>query len=104
MVLLRKFCQKSSKGKKNSVEELIGIPRSEKKGKKKNSVVLRAAIATAALSVSSDGIKNRNRIILDEEEAACTMSKIIGEDYMGEDEEVMSKFMVLDAANTVKAQ
>lgn len=66
-------------------------------------MVFRAAIAAAALSVSSDGIKNRNRIILDEEEAAWTMSKIIEEDYMGEDEEVVSKFMVLDAANTVKA-
>lgn len=67
-------------------------------------MILRASIAAAALSISSDGIKTRNMIILDEEEAAWTVSKIIGEDYMGNDEEVISKFMVSDAANAEVAQ
>lgn len=36
--------------------------------------------------------------MLDEEEAAWTVTKILGEDYLGNDEEVISKIMVMDEA------
>lgn len=86
-----------SKRKQKTVEELIGIPKSKKGGKnKRKCVVFRSAIVAAALSVSSDGIRNRNRILLNEEEVAWTISKIIGEDYLGNDEEVISKIMISD--------
>lgn len=52
--------------------------------------------AAAALSVSTEGIRNRNRIILNEKEAAWTVTKIIGEDFMGNDEEVISRIMITD--------
>ena len=58
--------------------------------------MVRSAIAAATLSISSEGIKNRNRIILNEAEAARSISKIISEDFMGNDEEVLSKFMALE--------
>lgn len=80
-----------------SVEELIGIPKHKKGGKKsKKCVVFRSAIAAAALSVSTEGTRNRNRIILDEKKAAWTITKIIGEDFMGNDEEVISRIMITD--------
>lgn len=61
-------------------------------------MVFRSAIAAAALSISSNGIKNRNRIILDEEEVAWTVSKIMEEDFMGDDDEVISKIFCSDGA------
>ncbi|KAF7148022.1 hypothetical protein RHSIM_Rhsim03G0061100 [Rhododendron simsii] len=61
--------------------------------KKQKCVVFRAA---AALSVSSKDIRNRNRLIrLDVAQAAWTVTKIIGADYMG-NEEVVSKIMVTE--------
>lgn len=51
---------------------------------KQKCVVFRAATAAAALSVSSDDIRNSNRIIrLDAAQAVWTVTKIIGVDYMG---------------------
>lgn len=82
------------KKRKKTIEDLIGFPKSKKGGRKtKKGVLLRSAIASAALSISSDGFKRRNRLILNEEEAAFSVSKIIGEDFLGDDEEVISKLM-----------
>lgn len=53
---------------------------------KQKCVVFRAATAAAAaaLSVSSDDLRNSNRIIrLDAAQAVWTVTKIIGVDYMG---------------------
>lgn len=82
------------KKRKKKIEDLIGFPKPKKGGRKtKKGVLLRSAIASAALSISSDGIKNRNRLILNEVEAAQTVSKIIGEDFLGDDDEVISNLM-----------
>lgn len=82
------------KRKQKSVEELLGLPKTKKGGrKKKKSVVFKSAIAAAALSISSNGIKNRNRIILNEEEAVWAVTKIMEEDFMGDEDEVISKIM-----------
>lgn len=88
--------------KHKSLEELQIIPNSNRRGrrKKQKCVVFRSAIAAAALSVSSissGGIKNRNKLILNEEEAVRTVTKIVGEDYLGSDDEVLSNFMVTDS-------
>ena len=53
-------------------------------------------MAAAAMSVSTKGIINRNRIVLSESKAAWSVTKILGTDYMGTDEEVISRIMVTD--------
>ena len=52
--------------------------------------------AAAAMSVSTEGIINRNKIVLNESKAAWSVTKILGTDYMGNDEEVISRIMVID--------
>lgn len=59
-------------------------------------MVFRSAMAAVALSVSTEGINNRNRILLNEAEAVLTVTKIMGEDYLGNEEEIISKIMVTD--------
>jgi len=53
--------------------------------------VFRSVIVAAALSVSSKSI---NRIQLNLAQAARSISKILGEDYIGEDDEVINSFML----------
>ncbi|KAI8544678.1 hypothetical protein RHMOL_Rhmol08G0314200 [Rhododendron molle] len=80
--------EKRAKKHKTAVE-LLGIPKTKnsKKGGRRNKqkcVVFRAATTAAAFSVSSDDIRNNNRIIrLDAAQAVWTVTKIIGVDYMG---------------------
>ena len=50
----------------------------------------------AALSVSTEGITNRNKILISESKVAWSITKILGTDYMGNDEEVISRIMVTD--------
>ncbi|KAI8526178.1 hypothetical protein RHMOL_Rhmol13G0288800 [Rhododendron molle] len=103
---------KGVKKKQKTIEDLLGIPKEKntkntKKGggrKKQKCVVFRAAAAAAALSVSSEDIRNRNRLIrLDAAQAAWTVTKIIGPDYMGNEEEVVSKIMVMEEQDEVRA-
>lgn len=66
----------------------------------------RSAIAAAdlsSLSVSSEGITNRNRILLNEAQAVWSVAKIMGEDYMGDDEEVISKIMIMEEQDDERA-
>ncbi|GFY93080.1 hypothetical protein Acr_08g0014760 [Actinidia rufa] len=68
------------KRKQRSIEEIFGIPKSvkSKKGGRKSKqrcVVFRSDMAAAALSVSTDGINNRNRILLSESKAAWSVTK-----------------------------
>ncbi|KAG5547287.1 hypothetical protein RHGRI_013083 [Rhododendron griersonianum] len=74
---------KKPKRKVKSVEEILGIPqaRNRKGGRrrKQKCVVFRSALAAAALSVSTEGINNRNRILLNESHA-CHMD---GYKYLG---------------------
>ncbi|KAG5547289.1 hypothetical protein RHGRI_013085 [Rhododendron griersonianum] len=73
---------KKPKRKVKSVEEILGIPqaRNRKGGKrrKQKCVVFRSALAAAALSVSTEGINNRNRILLNESHAMWTVTNILG--------------------------
>lgn len=96
------------KKKLKSVEEILRIPKGCKKGKggrrkKQKCVVFRSAIAAAALSIFSDGINYRNRIILNESQAAWTVTKIVGTDYLGNDEEFISKIIVTDEEEQLRA-
>ncbi|KAI8525263.1 hypothetical protein RHMOL_Rhmol13G0217000 [Rhododendron molle] len=85
------------KKKLKSVEDILGFkPKPSRKGgrrSKQKCVVFRSAIAAAALSVSSEGINNRNRILLNEAQAVWSVTKIMETDYLGNDEEVISKIM-----------
>ncbi|KAI8561024.1 hypothetical protein RHMOL_Rhmol04G0303500 [Rhododendron molle] len=105
-VITKEVCK--PKRKQKSVEEILGIPKpsTKRKGgrrKKRKCVVFRSAIAAAALSVSTEGIINRNRILLNESQAAWTVTRIIGADYLGNDEEIMSKIMVTDEEDELRA-
>ncbi|KAI8523447.1 hypothetical protein RHMOL_Rhmol13G0074300 [Rhododendron molle] len=79
--------------KHKSTEKMLGIPKSKKKveRKKKKCVVFRSAIAAAALSAFS---RDTNRLHLDDAKTTWSIEKILGEDYLGVDEEALSKFMI----------
>lgn len=84
----------------------MGIPKGYKKGvrrRKQKCAVFRSAIAAAALSVSTVVITNKNGILLNELQAVWTVTKMVGTDYMGNDEEVISKFMVTDEEEELRA-
>lgn len=53
-------------------------------------------MAAAALFVSSEGINNRNKILLNEAQAVLAVAKIMAEDYLGDEEEVISKIMGME--------
>ncbi|KAI8549795.1 hypothetical protein RHMOL_Rhmol06G0053100 [Rhododendron molle] len=99
---------KKAKRKVKSVEDILGIPKATgtRKGgrkRKQKCVVFRSALAAAALSVSTEGINNRNRILLNESQAVRTVTKIMGTDYFGNDEEVISSIMVTDEEELLRA-
>lgn len=90
----------NAKGKKKrkTIEDILGFSKvntQSNKGRKNKHkcVVFRSAVTAAALSasISSEGIVNRNRIILNEAQAIWECNKIIGVGYDGEEEEVISK-------------
>ncbi|GFS33349.1 hypothetical protein Acr_00g0027860 [Actinidia rufa] len=89
------------KRKQRSIEDILGLPKhlkakkSGRRGKQK-CVVFRSAMAAAAFSVSTEGITNRNRILISEEKAVWSVIRILGTDYMGNDEDVISRIMVTD--------
>lgn len=87
--------------KQKSLEEILGVLKASEvkrdgRRKKQKCVVFRSTIAAAALSVSTDGINNRNRILLDEAQAVLSVTKIMGEDYVGDEEEVISRIMIME--------
>lgn len=97
---------KGIKGKKRrkNIDEVLGFSkvnnRNHKGGKNKNKcVVFRSAVAAAALnaSVSSEGIINRNRILLDEARTIWTVNKIFEIGYDGPEDEVVSKITEMEA-------
>ncbi|GFY93178.1 hypothetical protein Acr_08g0015740 [Actinidia rufa] len=57
----------------------------------------------APTKVSTEGITNRNRILSSESKAAWSVTKILGTDYMGKDEEVISRIMVTDEEAELRA-
>lgn len=69
--------------------------RKGKERKKQNCVVFRSAVVVAALSFES--INSRNMIHLNEAKAVWFINKIVGVDYMKDEEEVSSKIMIMEA-------
>lgn len=101
---------KGVQGKRNrkNINEILGFSKvnTGNKGKKnKKCVVLRSAVAKAALSasISSEGINNRNRILLNEAQAIWTVDKIMGLSYDGDENEVISKIAEMEALNKQRA-
>ncbi|GFS31541.1 hypothetical protein Acr_00g0017960 [Actinidia rufa] len=89
------------KRKQRSIKDILGLPKhlkakkSGRRGKQK-CVVFRSVMAAAAFSISIEGITNRNRILIGEAKAAWSVTRILGTDYMGNDEDVISRIMVTD--------
>lgn len=103
---------KGIKGKRNrkSINEILGYTKvnagnANGKRNKKKCVVLRSAIASAALSasISSGEINNRNRILLDEAQTIWAVDKLFGISYDGDEEEVISKIAEMEAQNKASA-
>lgn len=100
---------KKAKRKLKSVEDILRIPkatRTRKGGRRRiqKCVVFRSALAVAALSVSTEGINNRSKILLNESQAVRTVTKIMGTDhYFGNGEEVISSIMVTDEEELLRA-
>ncbi|GFS40280.1 hypothetical protein Acr_00g0067550 [Actinidia rufa] len=96
------------KRKQRSIKDILGLSKSMKSKKggrrgKHKCVVYRSAMAAVALSVSSEGITNRNRLLISESNAAWSITKILGTDYMGKDDEVISTIMVTDEEAELRA-
>lgn len=99
------------KKKKKTIDEILGLSKAnlcDRKGGRNKSkcVVLRSAVAAAALSasVSTEGISNRNKILLNEAQTIWAVNKIMGIGYNGEEEEVISKIAEsLEAQNKERA-
>ncbi|KAE9444788.1 hypothetical protein C3L33_23313, partial [Rhododendron williamsianum] len=82
-----------AQGLKKDLVEILGtpipLPPTKNRGgrKKKNKrVVFRAAAAAVALSILSDGISNRNKILLNESQAVWQVNKMMKIGYKGSDE------------------
>lgn len=98
------------KSKRKNINEILGYSKVNKgntKGRrnKSKSVILRSAVASAALSasLSSSGINNRNRILLDEAKAIWEVDKMFGLQYDGDEREVISKIADMEALNKDRA-
>lgn len=101
---------KSIQGKRNrkNIDEILGfskVVRGSKGKRNKKCVVLRSAVATAALSasISPEGINNRNKILLNEAQAIWAVDKIMGLSYDGNEDEVISKIAEMEALNKQRA-
>ncbi|KAI8552569.1 hypothetical protein RHMOL_Rhmol06G0277100 [Rhododendron molle] len=96
--------------KKSLVVEILGYPiatppvvnRGGKK-KKNKSVAFRAAAVAVALSISSEGISNRNRILLNESQAVWQVNKMMKIGYKGSEDEVISKIMDMEQEDDDRA-
>ncbi|KAI8568563.1 hypothetical protein RHMOL_Rhmol02G0210800 [Rhododendron molle] len=66
----------------------VSSPLAGRRRKKGKSAIYRSAVAALALSVSisEGGIANRNRILLNEAQAAWTLNKIMGLKYDGDED------------------
>ncbi|XP_058201387.1 uncharacterized protein LOC131316125 [Rhododendron vialii] len=98
------------KKKRKTIDDILGFTRgnsfnNKSRNNKPKCAVYRSAVAALALSasISSDGVINRNRIILDEAQAIWTCNKIMGLGYDGEEDEVISKFANLVAEDLDRA-
>ncbi|KAG5539457.1 hypothetical protein RHGRI_019859 [Rhododendron griersonianum] len=98
------------KKKRKSIHDILGFTKVNlvnNKGRKNKQKceVFRSAIAAVALSasISSEGIVNRNRIILDEAQAIWECNKIMGMGYDGDEDEVISRLADMEAQDLDRA-
>lgn len=54
-------------------------------------------------SISSNGIANRNRLLLNEAQTIWEVNKVIGIGYDGDEEEVISKIAEMEAQDKERA-
>ncbi|KAI8543397.1 hypothetical protein RHMOL_Rhmol08G0214300 [Rhododendron molle] len=87
------------KKKRKTIDDILGLTKvnslnNKSRNNKPKCAIYWSAVAALALSafISSNGVSNRNRIILDEAQAIWTYNKIMGLGYDGEEDEVISKF------------
>ncbi|KAI8551124.1 hypothetical protein RHMOL_Rhmol06G0160900 [Rhododendron molle] len=86
--------------KRKTIDDILGFTRvnsldNKSRNNKSKCTVYRSVVAALALStcISSDGVINKNRIVLDEAQVIWTCNKIMGLGYDGEEGEVISKFV-----------
>ncbi|KAI8528552.1 hypothetical protein RHMOL_Rhmol12G0157200 [Rhododendron molle] len=98
------------KKKRKTIDDILGFTRvssfnNKSRNNKPKCAVYRFANAALSLSasLSSDGVINRNRIILDEAQAIWTCNKIMGLGYDGEEDEVISRLADMVAEDLVRA-
>ncbi|KAG5565558.1 hypothetical protein RHGRI_001461 [Rhododendron griersonianum] len=98
------------KKKRKSIYDILGFTKVNSlnnKGRKNKQKceVFRSAVAAVALSasISSGGIVNRNRIILNEAQAIWECNKIMGMGYDGDEDEVVNRFADMKAQDLDKA-
>ncbi|KAI8553504.1 hypothetical protein RHMOL_Rhmol05G0021000 [Rhododendron molle] len=100
------------KGKNNrkSIYDILGFSKVNSfnnKGRrnKQKCGAFRSAVAVVALSssLSSEGVINRNRIILNEAQAIWECNKIMGVGYDGDEDEVVSRFVEMEAQDLDRA-
>ncbi|KAI8526398.1 hypothetical protein RHMOL_Rhmol13G0304200 [Rhododendron molle] len=98
------------KKKRKTIHDILGFTKVDmvnNKGRKNKQKceVFRSAIAAVALSasISSGGIVNRNRLILDEAQAIWECNKIMGLGYDGNEDEVISRLADMEAQDLDRA-
>ncbi|KAH7861656.1 hypothetical protein Vadar_029023 [Vaccinium darrowii] len=86
-----------------SWEEILGVKEIDEDGRgggrrrrKTKQVVFRSAAAAVSLTLSSEGIRNRNRILLDEAQAVWAMGKIVGGKAASSENEIISKLVEIE--------
>ncbi|KAH7843169.1 hypothetical protein Vadar_013520 [Vaccinium darrowii] len=70
--------------------------RNGRRRKKIKQAVYRSAIAAASLSFSSDGIRNRNKILINKAQEIWSLGKTVGGEAMGPEEEVISRLAEME--------
>ncbi|KAI8527605.1 hypothetical protein RHMOL_Rhmol12G0088300 [Rhododendron molle] len=80
--------------KQKSIEQILDIPKTKKKGGKRSKVVLfRFAVAAAALPISFERV---SRTHLDEAQAIWEVNKIMGLSYMGDEKDVIRRIVIME--------
>lgn len=64
--------------------------------KKTKQVVFRSAVAAVSLTLSSEGIRYRNRSLLDEAQTVWAMGKIVGGEAQSSENEIISKLVEIE--------
>lgn len=99
-----KVVKPKARRKNKTIEEILNLTKPSSERKKQKCVVYRSAAAAMALSVSTDGIVNRNRILLNEAQAARALDNLFGNNFKGSEEEVVSKILQMEIQDAERAE